>query len=545
MTDPVSRKTPVSVLLIALVAYGVEAGWAFGAYRDWINPDAVCYARNALYWSQGRLGDAVSGYWSPLLSLCVAPLLATGFDALHAAAAVLVVWGAVLVGATWLLIRRLALLPTSLALVALILTAEATVRWGATIFPDVILAASLMLVAAVLAGPRVLERRRVQLVAGVLGGIAYLGKAYGLPFFLVAAPLSLLALHGPWAGEATSDRGAAWRRLRKAWAWIMLGFVLIAGPWVVALSVKFHTPTIGLVAKINRAVIGPREVERNELWKPVPGRITVWEIPETRRYGYWSPLESASAFQWQVRYSWNILKQIRASLARFDWLSLGLALTVLGPFLALLLDDRRLLRFTVWNAAVWTVYCGGFAFVYFTFRYTTPFLKPLAIVGSLALADRLGAALASAPRPLRADRWARPVLIALVVGSFAAHANVPFTPYIVEENGGTAFNDVTVNASPHRALARRLTEAGASGPIAANAYWGGMFTAYFMEAGFVGSPAGNDWQAVRAELASVGARTFLVDPAWPLAGAIAGDPEWRLSAREIAAGQAIDVYVAR
>jgi hypothetical protein len=546
MTDPVPRKTPASVLLIALAVYGIEAVWAHATYRDWINPDAICYARNALYWTQGRYADAVSGYWSPLLSLCVAPFVAAGFDALHAAAAVVAVWGGLLVFATWLLIRRLGILPTWLALAALVLTAEATVRWGATIFPDVILAASLMLAAAVFADAGVVERRGVQLAAGALGGVAYLGKAYGLPFFLVAAPISLAVLHGPWLSEdAAAGRRDAWKRLGRAWAWTMVGFVLVAGPWVVALSIKFQTPTIGLVAKINRAVIGPREAERTELWTPVPGRVTGWEIPETRRYGYWSPLESVSSFRWQVRYSWNILKQIRGSLARFDWLSIGLTLTVLSPFLALLLDDRRLLRFAVWNAAVWAVYCGGFAFVYFTFRYTTPFLKPLAVVGALAFAERAGAAIATAARPLRAERWARPALVGLVIVSFAAHANVPFTPYIVEEPGGTPFDDVTVDAGPHRALARRLAEAGASGPIAANAYWGGMFTAYFMDAGFVGSPAGEDWSPIAAELATVGARTFLVDPAWPLAGVIAGDPHWRLLVRENAAGQAIDVYVAR
>lgn len=538
------RKTPVVVLGAGLAVYGLEAAWAFGAYGDWINPDAVCYLRNALYWTQGRYFDAISGYWSPLLSLCVAPLLAAGVDALHAAAAVVAVWGGVLVAATWLLIRRLEILPNGLALAAMILTAEATVRWGATVFPDVILAACLMSAAAVLAAPDLPVRRGAQIAAGILGGLAYLGKAYGFPFFLAAVPLSLAALHGPWGGAgADGRRGSPWRTLRRAWLWTMAGFLVVAGPWAIALSVKFRTPTIGLVAKINHAVVGPREVRRDELWKPVPGRVTVWEVPETRRYGYWSPFESAESMRWQVRYSWNVVKQIRGSLARFDWLSLGLTLVVLGPFLALLFDDGRLLRFAVWNWAMWTVYCGGFAFVYFTFRYTTPFLKPLAIVGALALADVLGRAAGAAPRALHAERWARGALVALVLVSFAAHANVPFTPYIVEEPGGTPFNDVTVDGSAHRALAHRLATAGAQGPIASNFYWGGLFAAYFMDEGFVGSPAQADWPGARAELESVGARMFLVDPSWPLAAAIAVDPAWRLLGREDAAGQAIDVYV--
>jgi hypothetical protein len=70
-----------------------------------------------------------------------------------------------------------------------------------------------------------------------------------------------------------------------------------------------------------------------------------------------------------------------------------------------------------------------------------------------------------------------------------------------------------------------------------------MFTAFWMDAGFVGAPSGRDAVSVRDELKAVGAEAFLVDPAWPIAGSIAADPAWSLAMTTEAAGQPIDVYV--
>jgi hypothetical protein len=525
----VTRRSLPAALATGLAVYGTLAAFAASAHRDWLNPDAVSYLRNALYWTEGRFTDAVAGYWSPLLSLCVAPLVAWGRDPVHAGVLVTAVWGAVLVAASAWLVERLQLLPAGLAVAASVIVGEATVRWGTTLFPDVILAACLMGSACLLVAPD--PRRWVAFLAGAVGALGYLGKAYGFPFFLVFLPLTLAALHGR----------RSWRPVARRWAWAMCGFAVVAGPWVLALSIKYGRPTIGLVGKINHAIVGPRDPARDALWRPVPGRVTVWEIPETRDYGYWSPLESAETLGWQVRLAWRHAKRIRAALAGFDWLGLGLAFTVLGPFAALALGDGGLLRSALWIAGTFAVFGAGFLFVYFDYRYTGPFLKPLAIMGTLALADRLGRR-AAAAWASPAARWARPALLAIVLGSFAAHANVPFIPYLVQEPGGTAFDNITVDAAPHKALARRLRDAGLSGPVASNFYWGGMFTAYWMDAAFVGAPAGKEAADVRAELDAVGARVFLVDPAWPLAAALADDATWSLAFATETAGQPIDVY---
>lgn len=537
-----SRRADVAMLAVALALYAAEASWAIGAHRDWINPDAIAYARNAAYWTEGRFADAISGYWSPLLSWTAVPLVGAGLEPLRAALVAAGVWGAALVVAAWRLIVVLDLLPRPLALVALALIAESTVRWGATIFPDVALAACLTAAASVLARPGLPDRPRSAVIAGAWGGLAFLAKAYGLPFFLVFLPATLLAFHAPWI-DGPAPSGSR-RAILRAWGFAMLAFAVVAGPWIAALSVKFEEPTIGFVGKINHAIVGPRDPSRDALWSPVPGRITVWEIPETRDYGYWSPFENAESFRWQVRYTWTNLKDVRGSIARFDWLSLGLVLAVVGPFVAVIVRDPPLLRFTSWILVTFTVFGGGFAFVYFTFRYTASFLKPLAVVAVLAVVWRLAREVsASGLLAPRRARLAGAALLAVAIASFAAHLNVPFDPYRVEEVNGTAFDDITVDSAPHRELARTLETAGLRGPVASNFYWGGMFTAYWLDAPFVGSPAGADAVSVRRELDAVGARIFLVNPAWPLAQAFAAEPGWRPAMRVEAAGQPILVYV--
>jgi hypothetical protein len=524
------RRAALAAPLAAVAAYAVLGGRAAWTQREWINPDAVCYLRNALYWTQGRFHDAVSGYWSPLLSLCVAPWLALGFDPVHAAAAVLFVWGALFVVATSVFAVRAALLPPWLLTLALLFVADATLRWGTTLFPDVILATCLMAASAVLIDRTVVERRRRAVVAGLFGGLGYLSKAYGFPFFVVFLPLSLAVLHGPW----TRSR-SAWRPVLKAWGWGMVGFAAVAAPWVTALSLKLGHPTTGAAGPINHAIVGPRDPARDALWTPVAGRITVWEIPETRDYAFWSPLEGAESFRWQARIARINAKRILIALTRFDRLALSLIVIVLGPLLAWRIKDERSVRWSSWVSGTVAVFCTGFVFVYYDYRYTAPFLKPLAILAVFASADAIGRRFEAA--------WARPALLALTVASFALQLNVPFTPYLVEEPDGTPFNNVTIDARPHRALASELAGAGFSGPIASSFYWGGMFTAYFGDSPFVGLPPGQDAASVEAELARVGAKVFLVDPAWPLAGAFAARATWTRARRTEAAGQAIDVFV--
>jgi hypothetical protein len=506
---------PLAYFLVRIVSIGFEQ-------RDTINPDAVAYLRNALYWSQGRFADAIAGYWSPMFSWCVAPGILLGFDALHAAYVVVALWGAALIVLAWLAMRRLTEIPWWLETAAMLLVADATLIWSATAFPDVILAAGLMAFTVVLWSRGFLERRGLQILAGACGALAYLGKAYGFPFFLLWCPLSIA-----WRAR---DRS----RALAAWAFAMLGFAIVAGPWCAALSVKYGHPTYGLVGGVNRAITGPDPIDSRQMWTPVPGRITVWETPEVLAWRPWSPFDSTAMMRHQLSYSWRIAKEVVGSIARFDLLGLSVGLTLLAPFLAVALGKKEAANRLAWIAGTVVLYSAPFVLVYFTYRYTAPYLRPLCILACVQAACTLAWHL---------PRLAGSALIGGVLLSFAAHANLPFRPHVVEETGVTPFNDITVDGKLHRGAAMKLRELGLSGPIASNLYWGGMYVAYFLDTPFVGTPDAPTPEGRNAQLREHGARLLLIDRTAPEAAAWASDPAWRLATTLTpASGESIDVY---
>jgi len=497
-----------------------SAGWE---QRDGINPDAVAYLRNALYWTEGRFTDAIAGYWSPMFSWSAVPGMLLGYDALHAARFAIALWGLLLVVLAWLLMRRLLELPVWLETVAMLLVADATLMWATTAWPDIIQAAALLGFTALLWTPSFLDRRGLQVLAGISGGVAYLAKAYAFPFFLLWCPLSIA-----WRAR---DRA----RTLRAWAFAMIGFALVSGPWMAALSVKYGHLTYGTAGALNRAIVGPSPHAAPSWWTPVPGRLARWETPEVIDRGTWSPFDSRAAMRHQIAYSWRIGNEVLASIARFDLLGLALALTLLAPFASAALGRQEESRRLGWIAGTLVLYCAPFVLVYFTYRYTAPLLRPLCVFACFQAAWTLSRRLPPIPSTM---------LLAGVIVSFAAHVNVPYRPHLVEETGVTPFNDITADGAPHRALAAKLHDVGASGPIASNLDWGGLYVAYFFGAPFVGIPDTPAAQTCEEQLRAHSVRTFLADRSGVCADVLAASASWRRAATvSPASGETIDVYV--
>jgi hypothetical protein len=171
------RRHPLAGLLAPLLIYAALVSWQGWRMREQINPDAVSYIQNARYLAQGRLAESVSGYWSPLLSWCIAPLVYCGVDGLCAARVVLGVWGAGLVLASMALTRSLVRRSGWLGAGALCLIAVDAARLATCVIsPDLAMAAILLAYCGTVAARRFADRTSLQVLAGLLGGAAYLAK---------------------------------------------------------------------------------------------------------------------------------------------------------------------------------------------------------------------------------------------------------------------------------------------------------------------------------------------------------------------------------
>ena len=318
--------------------------WLFAAYgcallavavyfRHALNVDAVAYLRIAHYYATGNMSLALSGYWSPLASWVMAPLLALGLPPLvvargfMAGSALVFLWGC-------LAVFRALQLPPKWTLTGAVLAALAGVYWSVQfITPDLLVSGIIGLafnrVRAAQAGKSAL----LFAIAGLLWGLAYLAKA-------VAFPLTILFLLAMGLAQA---RKTSFAMALRSFGLVILGFAVLAGPWVLTLSIKYGRPTFSTTTTITHSLTGPPDIPRyhpfgRTLHHPEPGRITSWEEPSRMAYANWSPFESTAYAIHQVRV---VVKNLGTCVALVTSLNLfWLVLPVAGALYAV--RHRRL-----------------------------------------------------------------------------------------------------------------------------------------------------------------------------------------------------------
>ncbi|MEI7729279.1 MAG: hypothetical protein WCO56_06890 [Verrucomicrobiota bacterium] len=313
-----------TILAAALLQAGglAVAGWWM---RQALNTDAIAYLRIAGYYLAGQNELALTGYWGPLLSWLIAPLLSLGLAKLVAVRVVMAGSAMIFWWGCLALFHSLELPPRWLKL-GIWLAAAVSIPWSvANITPDLLLAGW---VALALAGQIQAVKRDVYhassffiVVAGVCWGMAYYTKAIALPLALLTIP----AYGVVWRWRARKD----WPGIVKQCSLIMGVFLLLATPWIGALSVHYNKPVFSTTAAIAHAVAGPVDQERyhpfvRQFHVPEANRITAWEEPSRMNYAYWAPWDSGS-------YLWH---QIKLSAVNFGKLQLMLTgICLLWPVL--------------------------------------------------------------------------------------------------------------------------------------------------------------------------------------------------------------------
>ena len=257
--------------------------------RDAICPDAVAYFQTARHWAAGRLDLAVNGWFSPLLSWLLVPAVWIGAEPLHVARALGVVWGLLFAAGTVRLARamgggRFAVWAYAAALVLSLRTVFAEVT------PDFLMTAGLTwyfaLAAEMIRGFSI----RKAVAAGLLGGACYLAKSYALP--VVIATLLFVAIFRWLAIRKEAKPASAALSQAAVPSAVALGLaVVVAVPWIVAISAKFGRFTTNTSASLSARswpagvpMVGSYPHMR--LQEPPTGRMAAWENPAEAK-GEW------------------------------------------------------------------------------------------------------------------------------------------------------------------------------------------------------------------------------------------------------------------
>ena len=447
------------------------------------------------------------------------PFLYVGLDGLHTARIVLAVWGAGLVLASFCFLRRFARCPVWLQLAVLSLIAISTVRAATRwISPEVPLFTVLMAYCAVVASPKVLEQKRLQVLCGLLGGVAYLAKAYALPFFLVHFTFSI-ALHW-W----TRRNRPSVRSTILNWAAGVLAFSVVSAPWIGVLSWKYQRPTFSTVTWAARNLVGPQEVANSRKWGMYhlePGRVCVCETPELTYSGVdWSPFESLAYAKHQILLIAQHSKEILEDIRSFDALGICVPTLIFLPIVLWKPGSNRGLFKSVWVLGTVAIYCSGFMLVYYEIRYIEYFLWPLCCIYCLGF---FVPSFAKCAVKLRLRRWGALLAAALVAASFAEH---------VRERDVSFLMDCTApRGASYRMLAQELRAGGMRGPFATDEqhWYFGEFVAFFLNEPFVGSPVEKSDDEIdmgtpiemtvpeiEAKLEDYGVQVFVIHSDWRL-----------------------------
>ncbi|MBV9010270.1 MAG: hypothetical protein JO354_14070 [Verrucomicrobia bacterium] len=459
----------------ALGIYAVAAAVFGTAQAGFVNADFVAYATIAHRWQEHQ--PTISGCWSPLFSWMLTPLISVGINDLLAGRFLLVGFGAIYVAAVLTFAGRV--LPEGMPARFAVMSGtvacailQATLWANYLLDPDLI-ACALFFCYLTLSRAG-LERESKALFAGVAGGMAFLAKAYFLPFILVHA--LLLRVFS-----------------RSSFPKFLAGMLAIALPWIVVLSVQYHHFTVSTAGASNHANLSPANYGRNLLWKP--GLVRDYII-DPRLGPDWSPFHDRAHLQHQAGL---IGKNVFDSISQIaPWL-----LLVIIAIASLVLSGGRrqerngALRGVVARSVITAVLsAAGYWLVQIQPRYFAPVAAPLLCLAGLACFARAAQRLRLALTPTMAF---------IIVGAFSV------------QDGYRLVQTATRHPQSHYLpeygkIAAQIQEfGGLDHLVACNRWHDGLIVAYAANrvGEYLGTPNPRTNQSIQQQLESARAASYI------------------------------------
>ncbi|MCS7080463.1 MAG: hypothetical protein NZ585_10515 [Chloracidobacterium sp.] len=348
---------PLLWIMLGYLALGLSL---LRVFQFQINPDGVAYLDIAEKYARGNLCGAVNAYWSPLLSWLTTVLRLVGLPPQIAVKLVLLGSGAAALGGLWRLTHDL---PTWMRTVAVTATVPMTLHFALSVItPDLLVAEALVWYVFVLikndASP---PGWWYGLRAGTIGAVAYMAKAFALPFFLAH-----------WTVWCVLE--GRYRRLSMA-AFVggLAAFCVLGGLWVAALRWKYGVWMTGSAGRYNWAWSGPRmsfvHPTETAFFAPFePGDTSAWTDPTRLPIQSWSVLESAEFAHYQVAMTLERLRAIGFSyLPEFFLPTLPLLLVAAG--VAWRQSETETGRRCRAALSAFVVYVAGYALIYVEARH--------------------------------------------------------------------------------------------------------------------------------------------------------------------------------
>jgi hypothetical protein len=357
-------------------------------YRYQINPDGISYITIAKKYAAGNFRQAINGYWGPLYSWLLSPLLMIGVEPLLATKILNLLVGASIIPvisriARGFLISAGTRMTMALAAIPIILLFSMTLTT-----PDLLAALVMLIYFLYIFRADYHDSKRNGILSGAWGGLAYLAKSYSFPF--VICHFSLMNVLHYFRSPDRESR-------KKIIANFFCGaavFGIISGLWITALGLKYHKltyATVGgdyIMSFIRPGNNNMHPISYDGFFAPSnQTAVNVWEDPSFFSYPKWSPFESSDAFNY---YTNLVKKNIRKCYNAFKDLSyLSIPVFIAGILFLLQKPNKILTQHPIVFLLVSIFpFAWGYCMIFFEKRYIWVTFFLLMILGAYIL-DKL------------------------------------------------------------------------------------------------------------------------------------------------------------
>ncbi|EKQ52697.1 MAG: hypothetical protein B655_1653 [Methanobacterium sp. Maddingley MBC34] len=326
-------------MLAVIGIYLILGFFLFNYFLYIAGVDGICYLSIAQKYASGDMLNAINGYWSPLFSWLIVPFILKGYTPLStliASKILSLIIGLFTILGLYCLSCRFKINKT--VKTVFIFSLIIPTLWFAytELTPDLLMSCALIYCLVFLIDPDYPYKYSNGLMCGFTGALAYLSKSFAFPFFLALFVLfSILYYFKKFKDD---------KRVVKNLILGLTIFFLISGSWALILSEKYGELTIGTSGEYNYNALGPDVQLHHPMFlfsvvkPPNPSAVSGWEDPSYVKLRSWSPFESWSSFQYQLKIiGENIL---RMAIIMFWFSPIMLPVLLLGIIAYLKSSDK-------------------------------------------------------------------------------------------------------------------------------------------------------------------------------------------------------------
>jgi len=369
-------------LILVLIIYSVLAIFSICYQHYHLGADGISYISIAAKYTYGDWWNAINGYWSPLYSWLIAPILILiGYNHYYASYLTRVV--SFIVG--FFAIIGMSRLCTTFNLnnsfkIFVLMTSVPMILFFSVYFdtPDLLVLCLLVYYFSFIFNENYSNNSLNGVICGLLGGIGFLSKTYIFPFFLVHFTFFNFLYY--FKGVNINKR-----RVKRNLILGLIVFLAISSLWIVTLSSKYDRLTIGTTTEYNHAVTGPEypthPVYFMGLIKPPNNSATsTWEEPSLVNLSDWSPFESWEYFEYQVALISGNLFRFAIFIEYYSILSMVIIILILYFIFKPGIKKsakHRLIYLTI----TMLIYSSGYLIIHVQDRYIWPVIMLLMFCG--------------------------------------------------------------------------------------------------------------------------------------------------------------------